>query len=196
MAVHGRYSPQEELPDIPVIRDAVLARCGHAVRYVEVPVPGDWEIACNLGYPLWQAHTPEHRRLLRQTRRAFIASLEAAARDLGAVGMMIGLAAHESRGRRINAALRGTHYAAAGRMPTLAPLQWLTHDDVIAYYAVHDLPWLRIYEVADDPRRVRSELSMAAGIDHDGRRYQVIDAIDAAYPGHLKPWRERWREFL
>ena len=28
VAVHGRYSPHEELPDIPRVRDAVLARLG------------------------------------------------------------------------------------------------------------------------------------------------------------------------
>lgn len=196
MAVHGRYHPHEELPDIPAVRDAVLRRLDGRVIYAEVRVPGDWEIAERLGYPLWQAETAEHRRLLREIRQTFIERLEDAARAMGATGMMLGLAAHESLGRRYNAAMRGCHYTANGRMPTLAPLQWLQADDVIAYHVQHDLRWLRIYDAADDPRKARSELSMATGADAMGRKYEIMAQIEAVYHGHLAPWIARWPQYM
>lgn len=193
MAVHGRYSSNEELPDIRLVRDGVLSMID--IDYVETPVRGDWEVAEIVGHPLWEAETLEQRVLLKKIRIEFVNNLEVAAVGLGAVGMAIGLSAHESRARRFNAAIRGHHYCVAGRLPTLAPLQWLTPDDVLAYHIEHGLPWLHIYDVADDPRRARSELSMATGAGDPMRRMSQWNDLRAAYPDLCSKWIARWPDW-
>ena len=110
--------------------------------------------------------------------------------------MAIGLADHESRARRLNANMRGTHYVAHNRLPTLAPLQWLQPQDVLAYHHVQALPWLRIYTAADNPVRARSELSMATGAGDPLRRVQRWQEIRDVYPELAAVWESRWPEYL
>ena len=192
VAVHGRYSANEELQDIPEIRDKVLGLLGSSVTYIEVPVWGDWEIFERAGRFFLEPETPEERAILKAWKAEFVAAIEGAAVAAGAAGVMIGMSAHESHGRRMNIAVRGEHYPASGRVPTLLPLARWSADDVCAYHAAYDLPWLRIYEQADDPRRARSEFAFAAGGGDAIRRHGAWEAWRAAYPELWGRWQARW----
>lgn len=191
-AIHGRYSPNEELPDIPAVRDAVLEKLGSRVNYIEVPVWGDWEIYQQAGRFFLTPENEAERALLRQWKADFVAALEGAAISAGCTGMMLGMAGHESRGRRMNIAVRGDHYQAAGRLPTLLPLARWKADDVIAYHLANDLPWLKIYDDADDPRLARSELAFVAGGGDAIRRHGAWDAWRRSYPELWAIWKKEW----
>lgn len=192
VAVHGRYSKNEELPDIPVIRDRVLDMLGSSVTYIEVPVWGDWEIFERAGRFFLHPETQEERAILNEWKSEFVAAIEGAAVDAGADGVMIGMSAHESHARRMNIAVRGEHYTASGRVPTLLPLARWSADDVCAYHAAYNLPWLRIYEQAEDPRRARSEFAFAAGGGDAIRRHGAWDSWRQAYPELWGRWQHRW----
>jgi 3'-phosphoadenosine 5'-phosphosulfate sulfotransferase (PAPS reductase)/FAD synthetase len=122
----------------------------------------------------------------------FVAALEGAAVANGAGGVMIGMSAHESYARRMNIAVRGDHYTASGRVPTLLPLARWSGNDVCAYHAANDMPWLRIYDQDEDPRRARSEFAFAAGGGDAIRRHGAWDAWRAAYPELWGRWQARW----
>jgi 3'-phosphoadenosine 5'-phosphosulfate sulfotransferase (PAPS reductase)/FAD synthetase len=192
VAVHGRYSENEELPDIPAIRDEVLGLLGECVNYIEVPVWGDWEIFERAGRFFLEPETPDERAILKAWKAEFVAAIEGAAVAAGANGVMIGMSAHESHARRMNIAVRGDHYTASGRVPTLLPLARWSGDDVCAYHAANDLPWLRIYEQAEDPRRARSEFAFAAGGGDAIRRHGAWEAWRTAYPELWGRWQARW----
>lgn len=193
VAVHGRYSKNEELPDIPKIRDAVLARLGGSVEYIEVPVWGDWEIFEQAGRFFLAPETPEERALLARWKREFVEAIEGAAQRAGCRGMMIGMAGHESHGRKMNIAVRGDSYCASGRLPTLLPLANWCDDDVVAYHVANNLPWLKIYDVADDPRMARSEFAFAAGGGDAIRRHGAWEAWRSAYPELYRVWAAKWK---
>lgn len=194
-AIHARYSPQEEFPDLPAVRDAILARYGGAVRYIEVPMPGEWDIFEQVGHAFTAAETPAERAAWRDWQRTFTDRLTDATRAAGCTGQMIGLASHESRARRLNRARRGHHYQATGRLPTLLPICDLHADDIIAHHAARDLPWLHIYDSAADPRRARSEVCLLAadGASDAIRRHGAWHEWAIAYPDWWRVWQQRWR---
>lgn len=192
VAIHGRYSVHEELPDIPRVRDAVLSRLGDRVKYIEVPVWGDWEIYERAGRFFLAPETSAERQLLADWKREFVDALEGAATNAGCAGMMLGMAGHESHGRRMNIAVRGDHYQAKGRLPTLLPLARWSADDVIAHHVARQLPWLRIYDVADDPRAARSEFAFVAGAGDATRRHGGWSEWKAAYPELFRLWQKKW----
>lgn len=192
VAVHGRYSPNEELPDIPAVRDAVLARLGASVEYIEVPVWGDWEIYERAGRFFLTPETPEDRALLAEWKRDFVAAIEGAASTAGAIGMMLGMAGHESHGRRMNIAVRGDSYIVAGRLPTLLPLARWSADDVVSYHLAQSLPWLRIYDLAEDPRHARSEFAFVTGAGDATRRHGGWKDWEKAYPALWRKWVSAW----
>ena len=191
-AVHGRYSPNEELPDIPAVRDAVLSKLSGAVDYVEVPVYGDWEIFERAGKFFTTPETSKDRALINEWKNDFVHALEDVARAAGCIGMMIGMAGHESHARRLNIAMRGDRYQARNRMPTLLPLARWSADDVITYHLQRGLPWLHIYDVADDPRQARSEFAFAAGGGDAIRRHGAWLEWRKAYPDLWHKWTTKW----
>ena len=191
-AIHGRYSPNEELPDIPAVRDAVLAKLGAQVTYIEVPVWGDWEIYERAGRFFLAPETDAERALLRQWKAEFVAAIEGAAASAGCAGMMLGMAGHESHARRMNIAVRGNHYQANGRLPTLLPLARWKADDVVAYHLANQIPWLKIYDDADDPRQARSEFAFVAGAGDATRRHGGWAAWKQSYPELFRVWQKKW----
>lgn len=195
IAIHARYSRTEEFPDLPAVRDALLARYGRAVTYAEVAMPGEWEIFERVGHAFTSPATAEERAAWREWQALFTDRMDAAALHLGCAGSMLGLASHESRARALNRAVRGTHYHAAGRaIPTLLPLSDLRAEDVIAYHQVNALPWLHIYDSAEDPRRARSEVCLLAadGASEAIRRHGAWVEWARAYPEWWRVWKYRW----
>lgn len=192
VAVHGRYSSNEELPDIPEIRDRILAMLGDRVTYVEAPVWGDWEIFERAGRFFLAPETPREHAILKAWKSEFVSAIENEAVRNGATGMMIGSCAHESRARQLNIAMRGDSYTAKGRIPTLLPLARWRADDICAYHVANKLPWLRIYEQAEDPRRARSEFAFAAGGGDAIRRHGAFEQWRNVYPDLYRHWQKRW----
>lgn len=191
-AIHGRYSQNEELPDIPHVRDAILGRLGAAVDYAEVPVWGDWELYERAGRFFLTPESAEEHRLLAEWKRDFVAAIEGKAMACGAAGMMIGMAGHESHGRRMNIAVRGDAYQAQGRLPTLLPLARWSADDICAWHVAGAVPWLQIYDQANDPRTARSEFAFACGAGDATRRHGGWEDWKAAYPALFRTWQKRW----
>lgn len=110
---------------------------------------------------------------------------------------MLGLAAHESRGRAMNVRKRGAHYKTANeQLPKLLPIAHWQPPDVWAYMLEHDLPRLRIYDMAEDPERARSEVAFAAiGSGADAiRRHGAWQEWARCYPELWARWVERWPE--
>lgn len=191
--VHARYSPHEELPDIPAVRDAFLARW--PVEYRETAVWGDWELYQRAGRFFLRPETREERQLLTEWHQQLRDQMDEAMLAAGAVGKLLGLAAHESRGRAMNLRRRGAHYQAANEaIPKLLPIAHWQPADVWAYMLTHDLPRLRIYDGADNPERARSEVAFAtigAGADAI-RRHGAWREWERCYPDLWARWVGRW----
>lgn len=195
VAVHARYSIHEELPDIPIVRDSCLSSWASGAAYTEVPVWGDWELYERAGRFFLDASTPRERDLVKDFKAQLDTAVTAALEAAGAEGKMLGMAAHESRGRAMNIARRGQSYTAAGQMPKLLPLAHWTSRDVMAYMLHHDLPLLRAYTDSDDPERARSEVAfgvISASASDALRRHGVWDEWRRIYPDLWRDWQLRW----
>ena len=197
IARHGRYSENEELPDIPLVRDSFLSRFP-MVQYQEVPVYGDWEIYEKAGRFFLEPESPLEKKLLSDWHRDLRESLDDAILSAGAKGKMLGLAAHESHGRRMNVLTRGDHYQAKNdAIPKLLPLANWSPKDVWAYMLSNDLPRLRIYDVAKDPERARSEFAFAvigASAANAIMRHGAWKEWATAYPDLWRKWITKWPE--
>lgn len=196
VAVHGRYSENEELPDIPAVRDMFLSQHS-GVEYHEVAVWGDWEIYERAGRFFLEPGTKRESKIIADWHQELVDSMDAAFLDAGAQGKILGLAAHESHGRAMNIAMRGTHYKTrAESIPKLLPIAHWQPADVWAYMLTHDLPRLRMYDMADDPERARSEVAFAAiGAGADAiRRHGAWREWARCYPELWGRWVARWPE--
>lgn len=197
VAVHGRYSENEELPDIPLVRDSFISRYS-GVDYHEVPVWGDWEIYERAGRFFLYPETEKERKIIADWHKELMDTVDQVFLSAGATGKILGLAAHESHGRAMNIAMRGTHYKTqAEAVPKLLPIAHWQPADVMAYMLEHDLPRLRIYDLADNPERARSELAFASigGRAADAiRRYGAWNEWAGCYPDLWARWAARWPE--
>jgi hypothetical protein len=164
------------------------------VDYREVPMPGDWEMFEAVGYAFYDPVTPAERKAWRDWAQTFQQRMGAAAADAGVAGMMLGLCAHESRARRISLAMRGWQYQRKDGQSFAHPLAWLQPRDILAYHTEHRLPWLRIYETAEDPSRERSELCFIAadGVGDYIRQRGMQSNSARTYPALWRQWRAAW----
>ena len=196
-AVHARYSENEELPDMPSVRQAFLDRFG-GVAYYEAHVWGDWEIYERAGRFFLAPETPEERKIVADWHQEFMEAVDAVMLKTGARGKILGLAAHESRGRAMNVYRRGEHYQTrAEAIPKLLPIAHWKPEDVWAYMLTHDLPRLKIYDFAEDPERARSEVAFAAiGAEASDaiRRYGAWRLWADCYPELWKKWTDKYPE--
>lgn len=196
-AVHARYSENEELPDMPGVRQAFLDRFG-GVDYHEFQALGDWELYEHAGRFFLQPETPEEKWFLKHRKEKRNQSADRLMLDLGCTGKVLGLAAHESRGRAMNIYKRGEHYQAqAEAMPKLLPIAHWKPEDVWAYMLTHSLPRLKIYDFADDPERARSEIAFAAiGAEAADavRRHGAWRLWAGCYPELWKKWTDKYPE--
>lgn len=195
-AVHGRYSSMEELPDIPSVRDAFLSIYGKNVEYIETPLWGDWELYHRAGRFFLSPETKAERQLLAEWHNQIRQQLDDAMQSVGAKGKIIGLAAHESHGRKMNIVVRGSHYQSSDEsMPKLLPIAHWHPADVWAYMLTHDLPRLKIYDAAKDPERARSEFAFAV-IGKDAadaiRRHGAWREWADCYPDFWSKWVMQW----
>lgn len=195
-AVHARYSKNEELPDIPAVRDAFLAR--YPVDYHEVSVWGDWEIYQRAGRFFLEPETQEERKILQEWHLNLRKKMDDALQCTGVSGKILGMAAHESRARALNIKLRGVHYTTHDEaIPKLLPIAHWLPADVWAYMLTHDLPRLKIYDEADNPERARSEIAFATiGADaaEAVRRHGAWGEWSRCYPELWSHWVNRWPE--
>lgn len=195
-AVHARFSKNEELPDIPIVRDKFLDKYGDRINYIEVPVWGDWEVYERSGRFFLTPETKQDRKLISQWHLNLVSSVDNAIVNSGCNGKMLGLAAHESRGRKMNIIRRGNHYSTKFEsIPKLFPMAYWSSKDVLAYMFEHDLPRLRIYDKSDDPERARSEFAFAvirSGADAI-RRHGAWDEWKRIYPELWAIWEKRWK---
>lgn len=196
-AVHGRYSENEEVPDIPLVRQAFLDRFPE-VAYSEAKVWGDWEIYRRAGRFFLSPETPAERKIIADWHTEFMAAMDKEMTSAGASGKILGIAAHESHGRAMNIYKRGAHYETkAESMPKLLPIAHWKPEDVWAYMLMHNLPRLKIYDFADDPERARSEVAFAAigGEAADAiRRHGAWQLWADCYPDLWRKWVTQWPE--
>lgn len=195
-ALHARYSENEELPDMPDVRQRFLDRFPQ-VDYREVSVWGDWEIYQQAGRFFLEPETPQERQILADWHAQLVTRMDDAMLSAGAAGKILGLAAHESRGRAMNVRRRGQHYQTqAEALPKLLPIAHWQPADVWAYMLAHDLPRLRIYDMAENPERARSEVAFAAiGAGADAiRRHGAWQEWRRCYPDLWARWLAVWPE--
>lgn len=194
--VHGRYRTAAEVfADVDQVRDCVLARSEmrHA-RYVETEIPGAWEIYERAGAAFVTPETPAQRAAIVWWRAQFEAAMDAAAAASGCRGVLIGMRATESRARRLNIATHGRSYTTRGGRATALPLAGWTGTDVWARIVSCGLPWLRIYDIAADRERARSDFCWAAGGNDKHLRDGTFLDWRAAYPEQVAAWTARWPE--
>lgn len=121
-----------------------------------VQVPGAWDVYDRVGF-FTAPETDEQRAAVRQMERDYkkVAEEFAAARY---VGIFWGIRASESRPRSYLVSRRGPVYRASDRTTwTALPLGRWTGEDVWARLVSCRLPWLSVYDRADDRNRERSE---------------------------------------
>jgi 3'-phosphoadenosine 5'-phosphosulfate sulfotransferase (PAPS reductase)/FAD synthetase len=194
-AVNARYLPEERPPDTDAVRDAVMAQLPH-VRYAEVPCVGEWEMYERTGFFV-EARTAAHRAAVRWCMASFLSALRTAGERLGADGALLGLRAQESRARAMHAARRGAAYTRQDGQAIALPLLRWRSEDIWAYLCLHDLPWLRMYDVAADRGRARSEIVFATagtGAADAIRRHGAWLDWRLAYPEQFRAWLRRFPE--
>lgn len=193
-AIHGRYRvPCENAGDIDTVRDAVLARPEmRGVRYVEIEIPGEWDLFERAGGPFVEARSQTQREALAWRKATSRGRLRAACEAAGCAGYMIGMRAAESRARMLNIATRGLSYEKRNGLSVALPIGRWQAFDVWAYLVDRDLPWLRIYDVAPDRHRARSMLCIGLGDGSPHLRHGEYQIWRAAYPGEIAVWEQRW----
>lgn len=187
----ARYSDFETLPDMPQVRDAVLARCPD-VRYHEVRCPGEWEMYERAGDFFMDAISPGEKAAVRWWRASFIAAQSAARTAMQARGTFLGLRHEESRARRLTVARKGVSYTKRDGEAIALPLARWTGREVWAYLVAHELPWLHIYDAAPDRDRARSAFCFATGGANTIWRHGVWQQWREAYPDHFAHWPRRF----
>lgn len=125
---------------------------------VDALVPGDFATFAKLGHFFAIATTTEEHHAVLEGERRYKSAVESAAVEAGFVGLFWGMRKQESRARAITLAKFGTLYRARSRTTwTCCPLADWNGRDVWAYLLAHDLPWLSIYDDAENRERERSE---------------------------------------
>lgn len=106
-----------------------------------------------------------HSRTARLSKECFYGVVEAYGRDFG--GIMLGLRAEESNGRRANRCSRGPLYKKASWQWICAPLSDWSGLDVFAYLFSRDIDVLPVYRCvgfcANEPWRVRKSWWLPTG---------------------------------
>lgn len=198
-AVHARYSMQEELPDIPYIRDAYL-KIRPDIEYHEVPVFGSWEIFREIGYFFLSSTNKKQREMIKKQRETLISSVEDKLIYLGCDSKMVGIASHESYGRMMNVRTRGNTYKPKNEKITkILPLAFWSKEDIFAYALTNDLPLLKIYHMSENPERARSEIAFAEIGDKSAQalmRYGVWNEWIKTYPEFMAVWIKEYPEIL
>lgn len=194
--IHGRYShPAEQLSDIDRVRDEVLSREDMArVRYIEVTCPGEWEMFERAGCAFLDAETSCQKNALKWWREGFLQSMKDAMTSAGSTGVFIGMRQDESRARRMNIALRGAAYVKADGVAVALPLARWSGNDVWARLISSDLPWLRMYDVADQRDRARSSFAWGAAGSSAIVRHGAWTTWRDAYPDEYQMWIDRFPE--
>lgn len=190
-----RYpNPNERLADMDRVRDEVLVRPEMAqIRYHEEICPGEWEMYERAGHGFADAMTAEERAAVRWWRSQLGDAAARARAKLRADGVLLGIRQEESNGRRMNVATRGTAYVKMDGSRVALPLARWTGRDVWAWLVEHDLPWLRIYDIAEAGReRARSGFVFATGGAGTLARHGVWTDWWRAYPPEFRAWNHRF----
>ncbi len=125
---------------------------------IDALVPGDFTTFEKAGHFFAVPSTPEEHRAMLEGERRYKRAVEDAAIEAGFTGLFWGMRKQESRNRSIVLTKYGPLYKAKSRETwTCCPLAGWTGQDVWAYLIAHDLPWLSIYDDADNRERQRSE---------------------------------------
>lgn len=105
-------------------------------------------------------------------------------------GVLIGLRAEESRGRRMTLRVHGDVYQTASGMVRICPLAWWTTQDVASYCLEHDLPLLNTY--AGEGISARTSARVPRG-DH-GIRSQALSSLKRRDPSAFAALAEQYPE--
>ena len=162
---------QETPPENTALVAGLAARWG--LPFMTLRVRGDWDAWEELGHAFLVSATEEERRASRLSNMRYKRDADAAARDAGLTGLMLGMRAEESRVRAIVVARHGTLYRTRDRSTaTLLPLARWTARDVWARLLAEELPWLPRYDREPDRERARSEITWL-GFEGLWRRGQI-----------------------
>lgn len=188
VAMNIRYpNKAERFSDIDRVRDAAL-RLLPTIEYVEVECPGEWEMYERVGHGFIGPQTAEERAAVCWWRDEMNARTRVALDRLGATGLMWGLRAGESRGRRGNIRSRGMSYVRKDGLAVALPLAWWRGPDVWAVLVTRGLPWLRIYDEAEAGRdRARSGFVFATGSE-TAHAFGATQDWERVYPAEFRAW--------
>lgn len=195
--INARYpNPAERFADMDCVRDLMLSRQDmQHVRYLEVDTPGEWEMYERAGGGFAQAETKQQLEAARWWKDNFLINMGKALNDFGCSGVFLGLRAEESHARRMNVLVHGDDYQRKDGSKIALPIAKWSGDDVWTYIAKHDLPSLRIYDLASCGReRARSGFVFATGGAGAIRRHGVWEDWRWIYPEEFRAWVDRFPE--
>ena len=178
-AVHGRYREEERFPDLDSVRDSFEPK-----NYAECSVPGAWDMFERAGSFFFEPETPGQRETFRWYHNAWSqAMLEATGEKV-----ILGIRREESSNRSRLVAMRGQSYQSKTQHVVLPLANWSGHD-IWSYLAAHNLPYARIYDVALDRVRERSDFTFGAGAaSHAIWRHGAWESWKQAYPEQFYNW--------
>lgn len=132
------------------------------------------------------AETAGQKEADRQYSREFIKAIISRARNIDSDLAFIGLRQEESFGRRVMLRKMGnTFFAKSNEITESFPLSDWTGKDVWAYIAVNDLPYLALYDLAEDRERARNGAMFAANVPSYGGAMHYngqLAALKKIYP--------------
>lgn len=131
--------------------------------------------------------TEEQRKADRQYADSFIQAITGKAKELNCDVAFIGLRRQESKGRDWLLRSRGdTFYAKTYGIMECMPIGDWTGRDVWAYIAKHNLPYLELYDLAEDREWARNGAMFAANVPEYGGAMHYrgqLAALKGMYPG-------------
>ena len=153
-AFHMRFA--ETPPENTALCLALADR--YSIELQIADLPGELDVYERLGHFFVHAESTEERAAVAEMVRGYKVGADEFAEQRGHHGQFWGMRAAESKHRAITVARKGVLYRTRSRRTvTCLPLARWSDRDIWAYTVSRDLPWLSIYDTADDRDRARSE---------------------------------------
>ncbi len=184
----------ERIADQDRVRDDFLNRPdAQSIRYHEEISPGLWDTFERFGLMI-EHDDKVNRQATKWFDDNFNNAFLKAESITGAKGYFVGMRADESQRRAKNIKMRGKEYTRKDGRNMVLPLAGWNGQDIWAYIAAHDLPYLKIYDKAQNRDRQRSEIAMSSTMSAMLQANGEWALWREHYPDEYRAWMERWPE--
>ena len=182
----------ERIADQDRVRDEFLTRQdAQAIHYHEEISPGMWDTFERFGL-LIEHDNQTNRQATKWFDDNFNQAFLKAEKVTQAKGYFVGMRADESQRRAKNIQMRGKEYTRKDGRNMVLPMAGWNGQDIWAYMVLHELPFLKIYDKAQNRDRQRSEIAMSSTMSAMLQSNGEWQLWREYYPDEYRAWMEKW----